>query len=191
MSHVDPLRFLYLAVLLAAVAGWVIAEYRGRLGQAVRVMLAWGMLFLGLIAVYGMWGDITHSIRPVQEMTASGSLSIPRAPDGHYYPRLLINGKEITFMADTGASSVVLSPGDAAKLGIDPRKLVFVNRAITANGTVGTAAVTLHDVTLGPFHDATIPAQVNQAQMDVSLLGMTYLGRFNVQISGDHMVLSR
>ena len=185
------MRVLYLALLLAAVAGWAIAEHRGRMGQALRTLMAWGLIFLGVAAVYGMWGDITRNDRPVQEMTASGSLSVPRAPDGPYYPRLLIGGKEITFMADTGATSVVLSPHDAARLGIDPRKLVYVNSAMTANGLVGTAAVTLHDVRLGPFKDAAIAAQVNKAPMDVSLLGMDYLGRFNIQISGNHMVISR
>ena len=188
---IDPMRLLYFVVLLVAIVGWALAEYRGRMGQALRAFMAWGMIFLAAIAAFGMWGDISQTIRPVQEMTAAGKLSIPRAPDGHYYPRLLINGKEITFMADTGASGVVLAPKDAARLGINPKRLTYVNRAMTANGLVGTAAVTLHNVQLGPFHDAVLPAQVNQAPMDVSLLGMDYLGRFTVQISGNHMVLSR
>lgn len=185
------MRVFYLLLLLAAVAGWVMAEYRGRLGQAARAGAAWAMIFLGVVALYGLWGDLRRDIRPVQEATATGSLSIPRAADGHYYPRLLIGGREITFMADTGASGVVLSPGDAARLGLDPQGLDFVNQAMTANGPVATASVRLADVTLGPFHDPEIRAQVNQAAMDVSLLGMDYLGQFSIQIAGDRMVLSR
>lgn len=191
MNTVDPMRVVYLSVLLLALSGWIFAEYRGRLGQAMRTLVAWGMIFLGVAALYGMWGDLRRDIRPVQEMTAAGTLTIPRAADGHYYARLLIGGQEVTFMADTGATSVVLSPSDAQKIGIDTRNLAFVNSAMTANGIVSTAAVRLQDVTLGPFHDASVPAQINNAPMDVSLLGMDYLDRFSIQISGDRMVLKR
>ena len=94
-------------------------------------------------------------------------------------------------MADTGATGVTLSPQDARALGIPLDQLAFVGLAMTANGPVATAAVRLRDVTLGPFHDAEIPARVNQAEMDVSLLGMDYLGRFSITLGGDEMVLKR
>jgi len=137
-----------------------------------------------------MWGDLRHDIRPVQMATVN-TLTIPRAADGHYYPRLLIGGHEITFMADTGASGVTLSPQDARTLGIPVDTLAFVGQAMTANGLVATASVRLQDVTMGPFHDAEIPAQVNQADMDGSLLGMDYLGRFSITLANDEMVLKR
>lgn len=191
MNHVDPMRVVYLSVLLLALSGWIFAEYRGRLGQAMRTLVAWGMIFLGVAALYGMWGDLRRDIRPVQEMTAAGTLTIPRAADGHYYARLLIAGQEVTFMADTGATGVVLTPSDAQKIGIDTRNLAFVNSAMTANGVVSTAAVRLTDVTLGPFHDDSVPAQINRAPMDVSLLGMDYLDRFSIRIAGDRMELTR
>ncbi len=191
MGQIEPMRVFYFLLLLAAVGGWVLAEYRGRMGQALRAALAWGMIFLGVVALYGMWGDIRRDVRPVQEMTASGSLVIPQAADGHYYIRALIDGQEITFMADTGASGVTLTPQDARRLGIDPEGLAYVNQAMTANGVVATATVVLRDVTVGPYHDDRIPAQVNRGEMDVSLLGMDYLGRFQVQLGGGKMVLSR
>lgn len=185
------MRVLYFALLLVAVGGWALAEYRGRMGQALRAGLAWAMIFLGVVALYGMWGDIRRDIRPVQEMTATGSLSIPRAEDGHYYVRLLISGREITFMADTGASGVALTQDDAVRLGLDPAHLAYVNQAMTANGPVATASIRLKDVRLGPFHDDEIPAQVNRGPMDVSLLGMDYLGRFSIRIAGDRMEIGR
>jgi aspartyl protease family protein len=191
MDASDSPRLIYLGLLLLAVAGWVMAEYRGRLGQALRSFLAWGMIFLGVVALYGLWGDIRRDVLPQQQMTETGQLVIPRAADGHYYPRLQIAGQEITFMADTGATSVTLSSEDARKLGIDLGSLAYVNRAMTANGPVQTAQVTLQDVTLGPFHDATIRANVTQGDVGLSLLGMEYLGRFGIQIVNDRMTLTR
>jgi aspartyl protease family protein len=190
MNHVDPLQFVYLSVLLLALIGWLFAEYRGRMGAALRSLMAWGMIFLGVAALYGMWGDLRHDLKPVQMATAS-ALTIPRAADGHYYPRLTIGGQEITFMADTGASGVTLTPHDAERIGIPVDSLAFVNQAMTANGLVATASVSIKDVTMGPFHDDSIPASVNQAEMDVSLLGMDYLGRFSITLGNDEMVLKR
>jgi len=190
MTHVDPMQFIYFSVLLLALMGWLFAEYRGRMGAALRASMAWAMIFLGLAALYGMWGDLRHDLKPMQMATAN-TLTIPRAPDGHYYPRLLIGGKEITFMADTGATGVTLTTRDAARLGIAVDSLAFVGQAMTANGLVATAAVTVRDVTFGPFYDDAIPAQVNRAEMDVSLLGMDYLGQFSITLGNDEMVLKR
>ena len=190
MDGNDTARLIYLGLLLAALGGWIMVEYRGRMGQALRTGLAWGMIFVGLMAGYGLWGDLRRDIRPMQSATG-GMVTIPRAADGHYYPRLTINGQDLVFMADTGATSVVLSPGDARGLGIDPAALAYIGEARTANGIVRTATVTLRNVTFGPFHDATVTAQVNEADMDGSLLGMDYLGRFSVTMAGDQMILTR
>ena len=183
-------RLIYLGLLLASLGGWVMIEYRKRMGQALRTALAWGMIFLGLMAGYGLWADIKRDILPIQVVTGA-QVVIPLAQDGHYYPKLTINGQSLSFMADTGASSVVLSPADARRLGIDPESLAYMGQAVTANGVVRTATVTLKDVNLGPFHDEFVLAQVNQAEMDGSLLGMDYLGRFSVTMAGDRMVLRR
>lgn len=183
-------RLIYLGILLASLAGWIMVEYRSRLGQALRTALAWGMIFLGLMAGYGLWGDIKRDILPAQ-MVAGGQVVIPRAADGHYHPELTIGGRSLSFMADTGASSVVLSPADARRLGIDTASLAYLGQAITANGVVRTATVTLQDVSFGPFHDDQVQAQVNQTEMDGSLLGMDYLGRFSVTMASDKMILTR
>ena len=184
------MRFLYLALLLAALGGWAMVEMRKDWGKTLKLILAWGMIFLGMMAVYGLWGDIQRGMKPRQQVS-DATVTLPRAEDGHYYADLTINGQTITFMADTGASSVVLSPGDARKVGIDPVNLAFLGAATTANGIVRTARVTLPNVDFGPFHDEALPASVNQSQMDISLLGMDYLGRFQISIAGNEMVLRR
>ena len=195
MDGDNSARLIYLGLLLASLAGWVMVEYRQRMGVALRTALAWGMIVLGLMAGYGLWGDIRRDILPMQtssgQSTAGQAVTIPRARDGHYYPNLSIGGQAVSFMADTGATSVVLSPSDARALGIDPASLTYFGQAMTANGMVRTATVTLRDVTFGPFHDDSVTAQVNEAEMEKSLLGMDYLGRFSVTMAGNKMVLSR
>lgn len=183
-------QMIYLGLLLAAVGGWVLVEYRQRLGQALRTALAWGMIFLGVMAGYGLWGDIRRDATLSQRETAE-TVVLPRAGDGHYYATLTIGGQDLRFMADTGASAVVLSPSDARRLGFDPESLVWAGQSMTANGPVRTARVTLEEVRLGPFYDAQLPAMVNESEMDISLLGMSYLGRYHIEIQGDRMILRR
>ncbi len=184
-------RMAYLGLLLAAVGGWVIVEYRQRLGLALRSAAAWGLIFIGAMAGYGLWSDIRTDIGPAQMTVADGRVELPRAPDGHYYASLVLNGTEVRFMADTGATNMVLSQQDARRIGIDPAALIYLAEAQTANGTVRTARVTLDSVELGPFRDATFQAWVTDGEMEGSLLGMDYLGLFRIEIAGDRMILTR
>lgn len=184
-------RMAYLGLLLAAVGGWVIVEYRQRLGLALRAAAAWGLIFVGAVAGYGLWSDIRTDIGPAQMTVADGRVELPRAPDGHYYATLMLNGTELRFMADTGATNMVLSQQDARRIGIDPATLVYLAEAQTANGTVRTARVTLDSVELGPFRDAPFQAWVTDGEMEGSLLGMDYLGLFRIEIAGDRMILTR
>ena len=191
MSDDGFARLVYLGLLLAAVVGWGLVEYRGRLGQALRVWLAWGMIFIGLMAGYGLWNDVKNSGFARQTIGEAGELIVPRSPDGHYYLTLTINGTDISFVADTGATNMVLSPDDAAAVGIEVQDLNFMHSAETANGTVDIARTRLDSVILGPFADRDVIAWVNGAAMEGSLLGMDYLGMFEIQMAGDRMVLRR
>ena len=184
-------RVLYLGILLVSVGGWLLIEYRSRLGTALRTLMAWALIFLGLAAGYGLWTDLRRDVIPDQFTGSEGQIEIPRAFDGHYYLTLMIDGTPLRFLADTGASNIVLSPADAARLGFDPGELRFLGEATTANGVVRTAVVTLKDVRLGPVADTNLTAYVNQAPMQGSLLGMDYLGLFRIEIAGDRMILRR
>ncbi|MDO9638792.1 MAG: TIGR02281 family clan AA aspartic protease [Pseudotabrizicola sp.] len=184
-------RLAYLGLLLAAVGGYIIVEFRGRMGQALRTAAAWGLIVIGLMAGYGLWQDLRTDILPRQAVIEGGEIRLPRAPDGHYYLTLTIGSTQVPFMVDTGASDMVLSLSDAQRLGLDPSSLAFIGQARTANGIVRTARVTLSDVSLGPYRDDRISAVVNEGDLDTSLLGMAYLGRYSVEITGGEMILRR
>ena len=183
-------RALYLVLILISVSGWVFVEYRSRLGQAARSLLAWGLILLGIMAGYGIYRDNGFGLRPA--MTVMGDqVEIPRAEDGHYYVTLRVNGQNLMFLADTGATTIVLSPDDARRLGIDPASLSYLGSANTANGVVRTARVTLPLLELGPYSDQDVTAYVNEAAMEGSLLGMAYLGLYDIKITQDRMILQR
>jgi aspartyl protease family protein len=95
-------------------------------------------------------------------------------------------------VVDTGATELVLSRSDAERAGLDTEALIYSGQAFTANGMVQTAPVVLETIALGKAIDLGVPAVVNGAEMQDSLLGMSYLQRFDrIEISGGTLVLER
>ncbi|SFR40841.1 aspartyl protease family protein [Yoonia tamlensis] len=185
-------RALYLGILGLAIAGSVLVSGRENLNRTVQQAMIWLFIFLGVIGAYGLWGDISRDVAGGQAQRADGRISVPLARDGHYYLTLQVNGVDVAFVIDTGASSVVLTQSDARALGFDPIALDYNGVAMTANGSVSTATITLDRVSLGDQTDLAVPAFVNGGTMDQSLLGMSYLNRFaHIEISNNYMVLTR
>jgi aspartyl protease family protein len=182
----------YLGLLAAAVGGWFIVQNRGNMGRMAQLAAIWGLIFLGVIAAYGLWSDIRQDIAPQQSVISDSRIEIPRGRDGHYMLTLKVNGTPVDFVVDTGASDVVLSQRDAERVGLDPEGLSYLGTAQTANGTVRTAAVMLDSVTLGKIEDQNLRAVVNEGELDGSLLGMAYLNLYQrIEIEDGMMVLIR
>ncbi|PYF10000.1 aspartyl protease family protein [Rhodobacter viridis] len=188
----DIPRVIYYLLLLLAIGGYLIAALRRRPGQALQQLMIWALIFLGIAAVAGIWPDVRAAILPSQSVTQSGRIELPVQADGHYYMKARVNGAEIDFVIDTGASQIVLTRADAARAGIDTGNLAYIGRAFTANGEVATAPVRLDSLTVGPFTDSNVAAVVNRGDLDTSLLGMSYLTRFGkVQFDDRRMTLER
>ncbi|MEM1235641.1 MAG: TIGR02281 family clan AA aspartic protease, partial [Pseudomonadota bacterium] len=125
-------------------------------------------------------------------LVSASEISVPRRPDGHFYLTLDVNDVPVEFVVDTGATDVVLSDADARRVGIDLENLAFFGQAMTANGPVDIARVTLDSVELGEFRDEQVRASVNSGEMNLSLLGMSYLNRFEtLQIQDGRLTLIR
>ncbi len=193
MSGDDFGQMIYLVLLGAAIAGYFLAENRQNLGKVAKQATVWGLLFLGVIAGYGLWDGIRDDVMPRQSVVAeTGQIEVPRGFDGHYYLVLRLNGKPVEFVVDTGASDVVLTQQDARLVGIDPTTLAYTGRAYTANGEVRTAPTRIATVSLSGIEDRNLRAVVNQGDMDQSLLGMAYLSLFEkIEISSDKLILTR
>ena len=184
----------YLALLLLALGGAYLASHRQSVGKSLQMALVWGMIFMGCMAIYGLWGDISRDYGrnslPITQQ--DGAIALPRASDGHYYVTAEVNGTEIEFLVDTGASDIVLSRVDAARIGFDLDKLAFLGSARTANGVVPIAYGRLKTIRLGHHLDQAVSVSINGGEMDKSLLGMSYLGRFGrIEMIQDQLILRR
>lgn len=185
-------QMAYLGLLGAAIAGIYLVSHRENLGKTLQQAAIWVLIFLGVIAGAGLWSDIQRNISPHQSVIADDRIEVPQSIDGHYHLVLEINGTPVDFVVDTGATEMVLSQEDAARIGLDVDGLNYLGQALTANGVVRTAPVRLETVALGPIVDTNVRAVVNEGALFGSLLGMGYLDRFErIEIAGDRLILTR
>ncbi len=191
----DPSDF---AIAMASVAlliflgSSIAGSYRGRTSQAVRDLLTWVLVALLLVAGYSYREEILglghrvvgellppgSALRSDTQIVGERSVRIRRRPDGHFMARTQVNGVSLTMLIDTGASTVVLKPGDARKLGIDVDQLRYTVPVQTANGTTYAAHVRLRNLTLGSISLDNVEALVARpGSLKENLLGMSFLSR--------------
>lgn len=193
LDSFDTGRLIYLVLLGLMVVGWFVAQGRGNWNKTLQFVAIWAFIFGGVIVSYGLWNDIQQTVQPRQTVFAeTGQIEVPRHPSGHYFIDTTVNGTPVSFVLDTGATSMVLTQEDAVRVGLDPSTLNYMSRAMTANGEVRTAPVRLESLSLGPVTDRNVPAVVNGGEMSQSLMGMTYLQRWGrIEIADGTLTLTR
>lgn len=170
----------------------------GKIRQNLKYLAIWAGIFLIMMTGY----CYRHEMSAIKEkvlaefVPAKGfqkipdSISFPVSSDGHFYIRAEVDGIPVTFLADTGASHIVLSPHDAEKLGIKKDSLRFDRFYETANGTVRGSSIRITDFRAGTIHLKEIGASVNEAEMRNSLLGMTFFRRMKgYEVKNDVLTL--
>lgn len=189
----DTARLAYLALLGAVVIGGVFFHYRHRMGKALRDAAIWLLIILGFVTLYGFKDQLSGGLFPNQAVNVGGdTIALRRGMDGHFSAEVMVNGAPVEFLVDTGATNVVLTRRDAARVGFDPDRLSYTLIADTANGPVASAPVTLDEVRLGGFTDVNVRAMVNGGDLFSSLLGMDYLNRYRrISVEGDTLYLTR
>ena len=102
-------------------------------------MLAAGLLLVGQLAYTAERSDAALELHRRPALTVRGSETIvPIASDGHFWVKAEVNGQELDFLIDTGATFTGLGKSAAQELGIQldtskaPLELETANGVITA-----------------------------------------------------------
>lgn len=120
----------------------------------------------------------------------STEIVLPMGPGGHFNAQGAINGKPVTFMVDTGATTIALSQGEANRIGLDWKR-GRPGLSSTANGTVPVYAINLSSVRVGNVEIANVAAVVVPSEMPAVLLGNSFLNRFTMRRDNDTMRLEK
>jgi len=117
---------------------------------------------------------------------------INRASDGHFWVEAYVNGDEVRFMVDTGASFVVLSPDDAQSLGFGFWEEEFTLSVRTATGEFAMAPIMIDEIEIGDdIRIFNVRGVVLNQGAEVSLLGLSFLNKLSsYKFSGDELILT-
>ena len=207
IANLDADTFGYVALgvaLLVFIGGGVLLRYRGHAGAMFRDAVTWIALGLALVTLYSyrdvllpkagrLAGELLPGSAMVVEESPGGpvEVKIRKRLDGHFTAKAEINGTPITMIVDTGASTIVLRPEDAKKIGINLNKLSYTVPVLTANGRAVAARVRLDTVAIGPLARDDVDALVAEPKaLTESLLGMSFLSRLrSYEFSGDFLRL--
>lgn len=108
---------------------------------------------------------------------------------GHYVANGTINDSPVTFLLDTGATSVSVSSSLASRLELEPGRPVQLS---TANGIVTGYSVSLESVAIGGLARNKVRAHINPGLPDGEvLLGMSYLRHFKLTQQGDILTIEQ
>ena len=186
-------------VWLVVLIGSAVVHFRSQPGQMIKYAALWiaigSVIFIG----YSLRDDVVNfgaklkaELIPHQGQAEADRISYRAQKGGHFVIQANVDGTDMRFLVDTGASSTVLSPKDAVRLGFDLNRLSFDQRFRTANGIVKAAPVRLGSVKIGPIELTDVRASVNGAAMNTSLLGMSFLSRIGgYEVIGDKLILRR
>jgi len=192
-SMVDP--YLVRGLIIILIFGGAAAFWsRSSIMRLAKMAGLWALIIAGIATFYLYRSDLgsrfMSAIDPSGVVSTEEGLMVHRSRDGHFWMKARLNGVDVRFMVDTGASNVVLSPDDARRVGINTGILDYSGRATTANGLVSYARATISTLGLGDQTFYDVPVTINGAEMDGSLLGMTVLKEFSsIEFRGDMMIL--
>lgn len=191
----QALSLVYLFGCLLLVASSLLIR-RLPLGQTLKMMLAWALIFAALFAVIALRHDfLALGRRIMAEVTGSASqesqgaeLRIRRSADGHFWVDAEVNGRPMRFMIDSGATITTLSADAARSAGIEPSDNFGV-MVDTANGTVVMQRGSIARFRLGPIERVALAAHIAPNDR-INLIGMNLLSSLRGWgVEGDTLVL--
>ncbi len=175
----------------------------GQTGRSIGILLVGCLLIAGAMSQLGAAGDAEPEPAaqarrapepPVQQVARSGAtgdeMIVPAGPNGHFMVDAVVDGVEIRFLVDTGATSVVLTADDAERLGYRLDGLEYSERFQTANGEILGAPLVLPDLRIGDLEIEDVRSSVIRAPLSTSLLGMTFLSRLeSFEVRDEELIL--
>jgi len=148
-------------------------------------MLVFWCVVMGLL-----YGLMTHYLKPKQaQVLGNGDLVINRSHDGHFYTLGNINGHEVKFLIDTGASLVSVSEKFANKAALQGGTPTTFK---TANGNHSGRVVEGVRVSIGNLSVTNVRVGVGLnlgADENAALLGQSFLAKFDISMSKNQLIL--
>lgn len=124
---------------------------------------------------------------PPAQVIGTDSIELGRSRDGHFHIDGSIQGAPVSFLIDTGASTVSISQQLAARIGLDCQVAASFR---TANGVVQGCSSRVDELEFGPFRIGNASVAILPNLTSEALLGMNALRKVRMEQQADTLRLS-
>ena len=175
------MRTLMIAAAILAISGTFMAEVANRMTDN---------------AAQAKAAEHTKVMNAYAAMPADAvARRVALSPDnrGHFQADARVDGREIGFLVDTGATVIALTEKDAARIGIRPFDSDYTTQVNTANGPAKAARARINRIEIGGVVVRDVEALVMPDKaLGQNLLGMAFLSRLKrFEYSGGRLVLEQ
>jgi len=178
MTNDIMLGGVYILMASMLVLGGLMAR-REPLAKLLTMALAWIAIFAGGFVLFTFRDDlgwVAQRLRaeatgePVQ---LGETIRIPMAIDGHFWVDARLNGHDVKFLIDSGATMTTVGRGTAARanVAVNPGRDQLVR---TGNGVVRVASGRADTLAVGSIERDGLRLHVAESE-DLNVLGMNFL----------------
>lgn len=166
---------------------------RQPIGKTLKMVLAWVAIFgvafilFSFRSEFSVIGQRLKAEATGAPIAVGEELRIPIADDGHFWVDAKLNGRDVRFMVDSGASITTVSRRVAEASGMEiGNEYVIVS---TANGPARATKARANRLQVGSIARTDFRIDINEND-DVNLLGMNFLSSLGGwRVEGNYLVL--
>jgi aspartyl protease family protein len=178
MTNNTMLGGLYLLMAVMLIVGSLMAR-REPAAKMLKMVLAWVVIFAaGFILFtfrdnFGYFGQRLKAEAVGTPVEQGRETRIPMAIDGHFWVDAKLNGKDVHFLVDSGATMTTVDRDTARAAGIEvsPRADQYVR---TGNGVIRVSSGRAAELEVGGITRRDVGLQVAEND-DLNVLGMNFL----------------
>ena len=178
MTNDWMLGSLYLLMAIMLVAGTLISR-REKFARLATIALAWTAIFGAGFILFTFRDELGYVAQRLKseatgEPVVQGhEVRIPMAIDGHFWVEGSLNGRQVKFLVDSGATMTTIGRETAETAGVT----VSTGRGQlvrTGNGMLRVATGRAESLAIGPIERGNVGLHIADHE-DLNVLGMNYL----------------
>ncbi len=169
---------VYLLMAVMLVLGALMSR-REPLAKLMTNALAWTSIFAAGFILFTFRDNLGWVAQRLKSeamgtpVVQSGETRIPMAVDGHFWVQASVNGRDVRFLVDSGATMTTIDrkTATAAGVAIDPSRTQLVR---TGNGMIRVAGGQAQDLRVGGIARRDMAVQIADND-NLNVLGMNFL----------------
>jgi aspartyl protease family protein len=174
-------EFIYLVAILVFVAS-AFTVRRVPIGKGLKMFAGWVVIFLAAFVAFALKDDIVGFANQVLDERRAEStgvqvgeeLQIKQSLDGHFWVEGRLNGEEVRFLVDSGATTTSISGRTARRAGIEPSSGIPAV-VQTANGMTTVQRGRAERLQVGHIVREDLAVHISDGFGETNVLGMNFL----------------